>query len=201
MENEVVALGAENREEIVAVIADAFFDYPVMRYILGTDGDYPARLRALLDFFTLARLHRGERMYGVRRDGRLAGVALTSHPEDDSRPPKLLEARDRTWDELGVGARARYETFGSTVIPFPEEPHLHLNILAVARGAQGSGVGRSLLEAVQQASRERPGSTGVSLSTEKEGNVALYEHCGYEVLGSARVDDAFTSWSMFRRNA
>jgi hypothetical protein len=49
-------------------------------------------------------------------------------------------------------------------------------------------------------SRARPDSTGVSLSTEREGNVGLYEHCGYEVLGSARVGDAFTTWSMFRRD-
>lgn len=49
-------------------------------------------------------------------------------------------------------------------------------MLAVPPRHQGRGLGRALLERVHAMSRERADSRGVTLTTESEGNVALYQH-------------------------
>jgi GNAT superfamily N-acetyltransferase len=59
------------------------------------------------------------------------------------------------------------------------------------------GVGRRLLDAVADLANSDPGSGGVSLTTETRENVKLYEHCGYEVVGEARVADEFQTWGLF----
>ncbi|MBA3260238.1 MAG: hypothetical protein H0T68_12340 [Gemmatimonadales bacterium] len=38
-------------DEALGPLCEAFADYPVMRYVLGPDGDYRDRLRTLLGFF------------------------------------------------------------------------------------------------------------------------------------------------------
>lgn len=38
---------------------------------------------------------------------------------------------------------------------------------------------------------------GVSLHTENPGNVALYEHFGYEVTGRGRVAPELEAWILF----
>ena len=43
----VQVVPASQAEEILDVLCDAFFDYPVMRYVLGSKPDYASRLRAL----------------------------------------------------------------------------------------------------------------------------------------------------------
>jgi hypothetical protein len=46
-------------QEAVDVLSEAFFDYPVMRYVIGDVGeDYSRRLRHLVSFFTEARFTR-----------------------------------------------------------------------------------------------------------------------------------------------
>jgi hypothetical protein len=42
-----------------------------------------------------------------------------------------------------------------------------------------------------------PESAGVLLTTETPGNLPLYEHFGYRILGQARVDE-LTTWTLFR---
>jgi len=49
-------------------------------------------------------------------------------------------------------------------------------------------------------SAAHPQSPGVSLSTEVPGNVPMYEHFGYRVVGSARVAPELTTWVLFRRD-
>ena len=66
--------------------------------------------------------------------------------------------------------------------------------------ARGTGQGRALLDHVHAMSAAHPQSPGVSLSTEVPGNVPMYEHFGYRVVGSARVAPELTTWVMFRRD-
>jgi len=184
---------------IVSALSQSFFDYPVMRYVLGSTGDYAARLRALVTFFVQARIFRDEALLGVwGRPGELAGAALVSRPGSEA-SDELDRVRERVWERLGSEARARYDTFGRVAGSFVVEPdHLHLNMVGVRPEAQGRGIGRALLDAVHDLSASHPESAGVALSTEVESKLPLYEHFGYEVLGSARVDDAFTTWALYR---
>jgi GNAT superfamily N-acetyltransferase len=189
----------DDPDEVVDVLCEAFHDYPVMRFVLGSDrGDYARDLRTLIGLFVMSRALRGEYLFGVRRQGWLEAAAIVSRPGRPS-PPALAALRERVWGALGDDARARYQAFVAACTPLePTGPHLHLNMIGVRRNAQGSGRGRLLLDHVHELSREDPESGGVSLSTENPDNVALYEHVGYVVKGHAVVSPELETWALYR---
>jgi hypothetical protein len=198
----VVTLGESDLDEVVDVLCDAFVDYPVMRYVLQASGErHDMELRTLIGFFSGARALRGETMFGVPEEGRLAGVALTSFPENRASPEALDRLRAEVWETLGPGARARYEAFGTATRPFfGGLRRVHLNMIGVRRAQQGRGLARPLLEAVHAMSPERPGSTGTTLTTENPENVRLYERFGYRVVARARVAPELETWGMYRED-
>lgn len=199
MSGQVRVLGTDEVAEAVSVLCEAFHDYPVMRFVLGSDGPYTARVEALITFFVTARLLRGETVLGAGAQGHLGAAALVSNPLGPPSPPELATLRDETWAQLGEGARSRYDAFGSAASAFPvEAPHIHLNMIGVRRAEQGSGLGRALLEDVHARSAADATSTGVSLTTEVHANVSLYRHFGYELIGRATVGRTLTTWVMVR---
>lgn len=180
------------------MICEAFADYPVMRYVLGDRDDYHARLRTLIGFFHGARVLRDDAIFGIIDGKELVGVALCSLP-DRVAPPALEQLRERTWAELGADARARYETCVRAWEPVGvAKPNVHVNMLAVPPRHQGRGLGRALLERVHAMSRERGDSRGVTLTTESERNVALYQHLGYEVVGQRTIAPGLETWGLWR---
>jgi GNAT superfamily N-acetyltransferase len=185
-------------DEIIAVLCDGFADYPIMRYVLGPDGDYGARLRTLIGFFAGNRFLRKDPVLGVAVGGALRGVALCSVPEGVS-PPAMDQHRERTWAALGPEARARYDRCVEVWTPLGvAEPNLHLNMLAVPARYQGHGLGRALLDGVHDLARARDDLRGVTLTTELESNVALYRHVGYEVVGRGTIAPGLETWGMYR---
>lgn len=195
----VRALAADEVAQTAEVLAEAFFDYPVMRFVLDRESkDYGSRLRRLIEFFVTARVLRRELILGVGAPGDLRAVAMISRPDRES-PPDLAEHRERLWRQLGGAARSRYETFGAACAPFQTDvPHVHLSMIGVRRSSPGQGLGRLLLEEVHRRSAEDPDSRGVSLTTEEEANVGLYEHFGYEIVGRVAVTPDLTTWGLFR---
>ena len=200
MDLQLEVLGPDDVPAILDVFCDAFADYPVMRYVLGPEGHSPSRLRQLIGYFVLRRVRLGGPMFGARTaDGTLAGVATMTVPVESVAPPDLLAARDRVFEALGQDCRARHDAYAKAATLFGSiGPHHHLNMLGVRRARHGQGVGRRLLTAVSDLANADPRSAGVSLTTETRENVKLYEHCGYEVVGEARVADSFQTWGLFR---
>ena len=200
MDVHIAVLGPEDTPAILDVFCDAFADYPVMRYVLGPGGHSPSRLRQLIGYFVLRRVRLGGPMFGARTaDGTLAGVATMTVPIESVAAPDLLAARDQVFDTLGQDCRARHDAYARAATLFGSiGPHHHLNMLGVRHAWHGQGVGRSLLEAVSDLAQSDPRSAGVSLTTETSENVKLYEHCGYKVVGEARVADSFQTWGLFR---
>jgi len=196
-------LGERDVAEVVDVLCEAFADYPVMRFVLGADvADYERRLEAFIHFFVEARVLRGEVMLGIGQRGRFDGAALVSRPSGPPSPPELSELRERLWADLGSPARARYDSFTAACAPFEvETPHIHLQMIGVRRAAKGQGIGRRLIEHVHLMSREDPDSQGVTLTTEDQANVPLYQHFGYEIVGHASVVWGLRSWGLFRPDA
>jgi hypothetical protein len=195
----VEALASSDAEEVVSVLAEAFTDYPVMRYVLGTDS--PAELERLVRMFVMARVFRGEPLLGVHDGSGLAAAGIVSFPGDEPPPPAFLALRRDTWRELGPEAERRYTDYGGATWPFPfPAGSVHLNKIGVRRAHQRSGLGRSIIDAVQEISRARPGSRGVSLTTEQVANVDYYSSLGFELVGHAQVGPGLESWGFFRRD-
>jgi len=198
----VQVLSPDRTEEALDVLCDSFYDYPVMRHVVGEAGDdYDKRLRTLIGFFLAARVLREEPMLAVIDDGRVVAVAILTSPGERDAPPALAERREVVWGELGEAARGRYEALGEMWQRFAiPESHYHLNMIGVSRSHNGSGLGRLLLDAVHELSRQEPISSGVSLTTEDPANVSLYEYFGYEIVGHARFSPEYETWTFFRRD-
>jgi GNAT superfamily N-acetyltransferase len=194
-------LSAAAAPAVVGVLCEAFRDYPVMRYVLGDREDYEVRIQTLIGFFVQARVLRGEPMLGLVEEGEVAAAAVVSHPDGPASPPELKTLRERVWAELGLEEQRRYEEFSAAVQPLlVTAPHIHLNMLGVRQRRQGRGLGRILLKRVHHLSAERPGSTGVTLTTELEGNLPFYQAAGYRITGHVRIAPDLTTWAFFRPN-
>jgi len=196
----IVALDETSTAPAIVVLEDAFRAYPVMRFVLGSEGDYGARLHSLVGLFVKRRFARGGPVLGVRDEaGELVGVATMTLPDEHEEPAAFADWREKLWIELGEDARHRYEAFVAAAKTYePTEPHHHLNMIGVRGAHQGHGYARALLAAVHEVAAGDPGSSGVSLTTEHPPNVTLYEHFGYRVHGHARVSDELETWAMFR---
>lgn len=189
-------------DAVTRVLVDAFYDYPVMRYVLSGSTDYDAHLARLIGLFVAARVLRSDAIYGVRREGELCAVATTSTPNDGQpEPAEFAALRDAAWAELGENARERYarcitawEPLGMAV------PQIHINMLGVLRRMHGRGLGRLLLDRVHAASASSGFSEGVTLTTELPGNVQLYQHCGYLIVGHVDVAPGLETWGLYRPN-
>ena len=186
------------------MLADAFYDYPVMRFVLGPDAPgvapYAVRLHRLVQLFVSNRAYRGDPLLGVRHDGgALVAAAVMSLPASPNPAPAFIALRESIWAELGADARARYDAYGRAAQFFAAmPPHHHLNMIGVRRAQQRLGLARQLLEAVHALAAADPQSSGVSLTTERPENVPLYEHFGYRVVGHVRVSAEAETWGMFK---
>jgi len=195
----VTPLGPEHAAEVVSVIADAFTGYPVVRYVLGPEREDEHRER-IVRLFVMARVLRGEPLLGIRGDHGLIAAGVVSFPGTPA-PPAFEALRGETWGVLGQEAERRYAAYRDATATFAFPPgSVHLNMIGARRGHQRQGLGRAILEAVQEISRARPGSPGVELTTERLENVAYYERVGYEVVGHVQVAPGFESWGLFRPN-
>lgn len=196
----VLRLGEEHVPEVIRVLCDAFYDYPVMRYVLGGHpDDYEGRLSTLIHFFVMARVLRNEELLGTMDGADLAATALVSYPGRGGPPAELLALRNEVWDELGSDSWSRYEAFGRACAPFEVEgPNIHLNMIGVSRASQGSGLGRKLMDHVHLMSHEDASSQGVTLTTEDPANVPLYEHFGYRLVGHVILSPTMGTWGFFR---
>jgi len=193
---------AERLGEIVGGFCNAFYDYPVMRYVIGDAGvQYDAMLRRLIGYFTHSRFSRGYPVIGIEdAGGELVAAANINPPRAVPAPASLQRLYEELCEALGAAAIARYEAFAAACSPFePDAPHYHLGMLGVVREQQGLGHARRLLEAVHEMSRVDSDSSGVSLTTETPRNLPFYEHFGYRVLGHGETPDGgLTTWTLFR---
>jgi GNAT superfamily N-acetyltransferase len=196
----VTVLSADRSDEVVTVLCDAFFDYPVMRYVLGDKPDYANRLATLVRLFVASRANPKGLMLGLDDEtGTMVAGAMVDLPGERPVSPPLEELRESVWAELGVDARSRYGEYGRVSREnAPHANHHHLGMIGVRTALHGAGLGRVLMEHVHALADADGASCGVSLTTELARNVTLYEHLGYQVSGHARVAPELETWAMFR---
>lgn len=189
------------RAEAVEVLAAAFHDYPVMRFVLKDAGPaYEARLRALIGVFCDVRLMCGFPLLGLREGGLLAAVAGINDPAPGPWPPSLQAAWAALSRTLGPPAFDRLERFEAASVRLaPAVPHYFLGIIGVRPDLQGRGLARTLIDELIRMSETHRHSTGICLTTERAENLPVYRRFGFQVIGEADIDELHT-WVMFRRN-
>ena len=199
---QLIELSPADASIVAEVLVDAFYDYPVMQYVLDEAAPgYDRRLRALIGLFVAHRALKNDPMAGVLEDGEMVAAITMSHPIGATNPAAFTALREAVWEMLGADAKARYDSCVAAWEPVaPSVPQLHINMLGVRRTHQRRGVARPLLEHAHLLASRNAALRGVSLTTELPANVHLYQHFGYEVFGEAAITPALRTWGMFRRH-
>ena len=192
-------LDASDTSAVVDVLSEAFFDYPVMRYVLGPEPDYARRLDSLVSMFVAARALAADVMFGIHDANGLIAAVTTSNPAVAAHPD-FAAVRHAVWQQLGTAAEQRYDlcvqAWQSIALPVPQ---LHVNMIGVRDAYRGKGLSRLLLDEVNELGAQASTAAGISLTTEQPRNVELYRHLGYQVVGEKRIADTLHTWSMFRQ--
>ena len=180
-------LKQQDRDTVVAVLADAFRDYPAMQFVLSeTSGP---ELEALVGFYTDKRFGNGWPVFGVREDNRLVAVTLVT-PAGSGTTDVTSGLEERLREQIGTDAFHRMCAFESASDENEPAGRYHfVGMLGVRRSAQGRGHGRALLDRVKQLAVD-DGQDGVALSTEDPANLPFYEHVGFEVVGHLSIPNA-----------
>src|SRR5687767_14903872 len=125
-------LTRHERAEVIDVLAAAFHEYPVMRYVLRSSGnEYEAHLRDLVGFFCEARFAKGGHVMGIRDGKDLVAVTLIDEAIQ-KHWPGLQKNLDHLNEQIGADACARLERYETTTgAEEPDAPHYFVGMIGV----------------------------------------------------------------------
>jgi GNAT superfamily N-acetyltransferase len=186
-------LAAPDRDATARMLARAFDDDPLARYIFPSDRVRPAGLRS---FFGIQLRHMflpAAESY-VTED--LTSAALWVPP---GRPPLGAAAALRL-APLVRHTRARtprtLRLLAAVDSRHPRQPHFYLGVLGTDPPAQGRGLGSAVMQPVLE--RCDAEGTPAYLESSKERNVPFYRRHGFEVTEELRLPGAPPLWLMWR---
>jgi ribosomal protein S18 acetylase RimI-like enzyme len=200
MEIAIRSVRGDEIEAAGAMLGRAFADAPGYTAILSHLGE-GRRARALAKAktgFTRGAV-RHQLADAVIVDGVLAGVSLVARPGQWPVPMRVLASHARGCLAAGPRAVVNFARAGLYMERnHPKEPHYYLFVLGVEPAMQGQGLGKALL--ANLAARADAEHVPCYLETDKEANVRLYQHAGYEIVSDGEVPTkpAFRMWTMMR---
>jgi GNAT superfamily N-acetyltransferase len=190
-----VVLGTRRELDAMALsLAEAFWDDPVMEYILRQGASRQQRLVKL--FSVLMRGHYLA-LGTVWTTPDHAGAALWAPPGHAIIPaPTIMRHLPGMLGALGPNAPRALRTLNLVDRHHPKEPHWYLGVLGTTPARQGRGIGSALLGPVLA----RCDDEGVPayLESSKYANLAFYRRHGFEVTGEIVLPDGPTVWPMWR---
>jgi GNAT superfamily N-acetyltransferase len=201
-EMRVIDIPAERVDEAAAVLAAAFWDYPMMGWFFAGAGEkYGEHLTEMCRLSCELRLLVGWPLLGVEIDGKLAGVACVATAEDIHDVPELPVMEERLMARVGPEVEQRFEAYAKVKdANLPAGVHWYLTMIGVDPACHGKGCGGVLLRRIHEMVAADSTVTGIGLDTQAPANVALYEHFGYEITAKTMVGDV-DMWCMFRPSA
>jgi GNAT superfamily N-acetyltransferase len=176
---ELCLAGAEDIPRLKAVLAEAFFEDPVLGWLMPNDTKRRARMRR---FFAIElrylALPRGQ----VWTTADLTGAAL-SLPPGAWRVP--LRATLLEGGAFG-GRLSRAARLGAAIEQrHPREPHHYIRDVGILPEMQGKGLGSALMRPTLERS-DREGLPAY-LEASSERSAALYERLGFRLISELRV--------------
>lgn len=175
------------------VLADAFYDDPLMMWVLPDEHRRERRLTRM--FSALVRYHHlssGGVEVAVNSEGAERGAATMGGAAIWDPPGKWKQT---VWSTLLMGpamlrALGRRTDAGLAVersleAVHPNEPHWYLSAIGTAGSARGGGYGKALLQSrLESCDRER---LPAYLESSKADNISYYERFGFEVTAEVAI--------------
>ena len=197
---EVVPLQFAQIRVTAEVLARAFDDSPIMRYLLPKERARTIGMRA---FFIagLVDAHKHGEAWGAIVDGEIVGAGVWLPP--GSYPPNSRRQTRQLFHLLTVAPVAMGSLFKSlkylraVEAEHPKAEHWYLETLGVDPAHQGRGYGNRLLDAVL--SRTDEAGFPTYLETDKERNLAYYARHRFAETGKIiPMEGAPPTWTMWR---
>jgi ribosomal protein S18 acetylase RimI-like enzyme len=189
--------GSADASRLAEVLADAFVDDPLSKWLFNEDAGLRERLRR--SFEALLRKVYLRKGHTYTTDD-LAGCAMWAPPgkwkltilQQLRVAPVMLRLMSGV--NLRNGARLNTQVEHA----HPADPHWHLSVLGVEPARQRSGVGSSLMRPIlDRADADR---VLCHLETSKEENLAYYARHGFEMSSELQLPEgAPRVWTMTRR--
>jgi len=188
---------------VVAVMAEAFADDPVLGFVLddGPDPD-PDRRRSLLAAFFANRLLGGRGIDEIvvpadPADAREAAAVWIPPQGPDGPEPDMSMLR--AVNDLAFGAEtmeARTMALMPLLTAHPTTPHWYLSLVGTRASARGRGLASAVISAVTD--RCDADGVGAYLESSDPANVPLYQRHGFVVTAEAAIDGGPTVPLMWR---
>lgn len=179
----VVVASAGELGGVADALADAFWDDPVMAWILK---EPDSRTRRLARLFSVQLRAHYLPLATVWTTADTAGAALWAPPGSSVIPPTTMARYlPEVVRALGRHTVRAIRTLNHVERLHPKEPHWYLGVLGTRTAAQGRGIGSALLGPVL----ERCDEEGVPayLESSKESNIAFYGRHGFAVTGEIEL--------------
>ena len=181
-----------DREHLAHVLARAFDDDPVVRWVYGER----RRARRSTRFFdwSLQRLTAQDVSWTTDRREGAALWALPGRWRET--PGELLRLLTITAPAVKLRAPLILSGLNRVEQAHPRERHLYLAVLGVEPSRQGEGIGSRLLQpGLELCDRE---GIPAYLETAKERNVSFYSRHGFKVTDELRMPRGPRVWLMWR---
>ena len=187
------AVGAEDLRGLSLVLARAFRDDPLHRWMLPAELDWALFSAGIFG----AVLRESQRAGGAETTEALEGAALWFPPYAPPASPchRLAMTARGVLAMRGRAGRVGRE-LGRLERERPLDPHWYLAVLGTDPRHQGRGVGAALLgRALARCDAE---GLPAYLESSKRSNLPFYERFGFCVLGEIRLESGPILWRMLR---
>ncbi len=189
---EVKRATRDDLPNVTAVLARAFVDDPVFRYLIPVDDD---RRRSELAFRMLGLNALDHGM--VLRTSDTSAAAFWATPGQWAFPWRnVLRTLPISLRAYRLGVFRALGLLGQIEKVHPDEPHYYLEVLGTDPSRQGQGFGAAIMEHVL--TRADSEGVGAYLESSKDLNVPYYRRFGFEVVNEIRIPDGPTIWPMWR---
>jgi ribosomal protein S18 acetylase RimI-like enzyme len=181
---------AQDIHSLKKVLAEAFFDDPVLGWLMPEDNKRLGRLRR---YFGIELRHLALARGRVWTTSDLAGAAL-SLPPGRWRSPLSVTLREGSAFGLRVSRAAR---LGAAIEwRHLRGPHYYVRDIGVLPNMQGRGLGSALMRpTLERCDRE---SLPAYIEASSERSAALYERLGFQHTRELRVGGSPPLWLMLR---
>lgn len=188
-------------KELARVLGRAFFDDPVMMWMVPDDAKRAKALPRVFGAMTRHHFLANNAVQVADRAGTVGAAALWDPPgrwkqtqrEELRMMPSFLWAMGlQVGRGMGVSELMKKH--------HPEEPHWYLAVIGSDPDVRGAGFGQALM----RSRLDRCDAEGAPayLESTKESNVPYYLRFGFEVTGELTIPDGGpTMWQMWRRPA